>query len=102
WARGRAGGDARLALRALVAFYGLLAYLTWPTLALGWTLSTMRRGLASMTRILEIVEESSTTNRTGVSEPYRVVLSPPSVKSGLPDPAITTPTPILHATIPPP
>jgi len=96
WAGGRAVVDGRLTLGALVAFNGYLAYLTWPTLALGWTLSTMRRGLTSMTRILEIVEESSTTNRTGVSEPYRVVLSPPSVKSGLTDPATTIP-----ATTPP-
>src|SRR5438128_12702453 len=61
----------------------------------------MRRGLTSMTRILEIVEESSTTNRTGVSEPYRVVLSPPSVKSGLTDPATTTPAPTIPATTTP-
>ncbi len=59
WAGGRAVVDGRLTLGALVAFNGYLAYLTWPTLALGWTLSTVRRGLTSMTRILEIVEESA-------------------------------------------
>jgi ATP-binding cassette subfamily B protein len=59
WAGGRAVVDGRLTLGALVAFNGYLAYLTWPTLALGWTLSTVRRGLTSMTRILEIVEEST-------------------------------------------
>ncbi len=59
WAGGRAVVDGRLSLGALVAFNGYLAYLTWPTLALGWTLSTMRRGLTSMARILEIVEEST-------------------------------------------
>ena len=58
WAGGRAVVDGRLSLGALVAFNGYLAYLTWPTLAIGWTLSTVRRGLTSMTRILEIVEES--------------------------------------------
>jgi ATP-binding cassette subfamily B protein len=56
WAGGRAVVDGRLSLGALVAFNGYLAYLTWPTLALGWTLSTVRRGLTSMGRILEIVE----------------------------------------------
>jgi len=61
WAGGRAVVDGRLTLGALVAFNGYLAYLTWPTLALGWTLSTMRRGLTSMGRILEIVEESAAT-----------------------------------------
>jgi len=56
WAGGRAVVDGRLTLGALVAFNGYLAYLTWPTLALGWTLSTVRRGLTSMGRILEIVD----------------------------------------------
>src|SRR5262249_31137778 len=40
---------------SLVAFNGYLAYLAWPTLALGWTLGTFRRGLTSMGRIQEIV-----------------------------------------------
>ncbi|MGH7305103.1 MAG: ABC transporter ATP-binding protein [Candidatus Rokuibacteriota bacterium] len=55
WAGGRAVVDGRLTLGALVAFNGYLAYLTWPTLALGWTLSTVRRGLTSMTRLLEVI-----------------------------------------------
>ena len=55
WAGGRAVVDGRLSLGALVAFNGYLAYLTWPTIALGWTLSIVRRGLTSMTRIQEIV-----------------------------------------------
>ena len=59
WAGGRAVVDGRLTLGALVAFNGYLAYLTWPTLALGWTLSTVRRGLTSMTRILEIIGAGS-------------------------------------------
>jgi len=45
-----------LSLGALVAFNGYLAYLAWPTIALGFTLSLVRRGLTSMTRIQEIVE----------------------------------------------
>ena len=101
WAGGRAVVDGRLTLGALVAFNGYLAYLTWPTLALGWTLSTVRRGLTSMTRILEIVEESGTTERTGVSEPGRAILSPPSAKAGLSDPAISIATTIPATTTPP-
>jgi len=106
WAGGRAVVDGRLTLGALVAFNGYLAYLTWPTLALGWTLSTVRRGLTSMTRILEIVEAASpgraaVTGGTGVTEPSRVVLSLPSVKSGLTDPATIPPaTTIPAATTP--
>ncbi len=59
WAGGRAVVDSRLSLGALVAFNGYLAYLTWPTIALGWTLSIVRRGLTSMTRIQEIVVAGS-------------------------------------------
>src|SRR3989442_9027393 len=54
-----------------------------------------------MHRIMRTVEESRTTNRPGVSEPYRVVLSPPSVKPGLTDPATTTPAPTIPATTTP-
>jgi len=55
WAGGRAVLDGRITLGALVAFNGYLAYLAWPTIALGWTLSIVRRGLTSMGRIQEIV-----------------------------------------------
>ncbi len=59
WAGGRAVVDGRLSLGALVAFNGYLAYLTWPTIALGWTLSIVRRGLTSMNRIQEIIVAGS-------------------------------------------
>lgn len=54
WAGGRAVVDGRLSLGALVAFNGYLAYLAWPTIALGLTLSVVRRGLTSMERIQEV------------------------------------------------
>src|SRR2546430_1984190 len=54
WAGGKAVVEGRLTLGALAAFNGYLAYLTWPTIALGWTLSIVRRGLTSMARIQEI------------------------------------------------
>ncbi len=55
WLGGRAVVEGRITLGALVAFNGYLAYLAWPTIALGWTLSIVRRGLTSLGRILEIV-----------------------------------------------
>jgi ATP-binding cassette subfamily B protein len=58
WLGGRAVMEGRLTLGALVAFQGYLAYLAWPTLALGFTLSLARRGLTSMARIREITEEA--------------------------------------------
>ena len=63
WAGGRAVVDGRLSLGALVAFNGYLAYLTWPTMALGWTLSIVRRGLTSMTRLTEITEAADAEAR---------------------------------------
>ena len=66
WAGGRAVLDGRITLGALVAFNGYLAYLAWPTIALGWTLSIVRRGLTSMGRIQEIVDTHLTaTGRRG-------------------------------------
>jgi len=56
WAGGRAVVDDRMTLGALVAFNGYLAYLAGPTMGLGWTLSIVRRGLTSMTRIQEVVD----------------------------------------------
>lgn len=55
WVGGRAVLEGRITLGSLVAFTGYLAYLAWPTIALGWTLSIVRRGLTSMGRILEIL-----------------------------------------------
>ena len=55
WLGGLAVMQGRLTLGALVAFNGYLAYLAWPTLALGWTLGMFRRGLTSMERIQDIV-----------------------------------------------
>jgi ATP-binding cassette subfamily B protein len=40
----------------LVAFNAYLAYLAWPTLALGWVLSLWQRGLAGWSRIVSILE----------------------------------------------
>jgi ATP-binding cassette subfamily B multidrug efflux pump len=68
WAGGKAVVDGRLSLGALAAFNGYLAYLTWPTIALGWTLSIVRRGLTSMQRIQEIVG-ARTTVVAGIASP---------------------------------
>jgi ATP-binding cassette, subfamily B, multidrug efflux pump len=55
----RGGGgviEGSISLGAFVAFNGYLAYLAWPTVALGWTLAVARRGLSSMQRIAEILD----------------------------------------------
>lgn len=56
WVGGTAVAEGRLTLGALVAFNGYLAHLAWPTIALGWTLAVVRRGLTSLQRIGEILE----------------------------------------------
>ena len=55
WVGGRDVASGRITLGDLVAFNGYLGYLAWPTVALGLTLSVVRRGLTSMERIQEIV-----------------------------------------------
>jgi len=65
WLGGEAVLGGRLSLGALVAFNGYLAYLAWPTVALGWTLSMIRRGLTSMGRIHEIVQAAPPLSAPG-------------------------------------
>ena len=90
WAGGRAVVDGRLSLGALVAFNGYLAYLTWPTLALGWTLSIVRRGLTSMTRLEEVIGPARADTGFVVAGPMRPArtvvagsVSPASTEGGL-------------------
>ncbi len=54
WVGGREVAAGRMTLGALVAFMGYLGYLAWPTMALGFTMSVVRRGLTSMARIQEM------------------------------------------------
>ncbi len=44
-------------LGELVAFMGYLTQLTWPFIAVGWVISLVQRGEASMRRILEVWRE---------------------------------------------
>jgi ATP-binding cassette subfamily B protein len=55
WFGGKAVVDGRITLGAFVAFSGYLAYLGWPILALGWVLAAVRRGLAAMERVAELL-----------------------------------------------
>ena len=58
WAGGSAVASGRLSLGSLVAFTGYLGYLAWPTVALGFTLALGRRGLASMERVQQVLDEA--------------------------------------------
>jgi ATP-binding cassette subfamily B multidrug efflux pump len=56
---GRAVLEGRLSLGVLVAFSGYVAYLAWPTMALGWVLAIVRRGLSALERVIEILDTPS-------------------------------------------
>jgi ATP-binding cassette, subfamily B, multidrug efflux pump len=56
---GREVIQGRISLGDFVAFNAYLAYLMWPTFALGWILNTFQRGLAAFRRIGEILGETA-------------------------------------------
>jgi ATP-binding cassette, subfamily B, multidrug efflux pump len=68
WVGGRAVVEGRITLGAFVAFGAYLAHLAWPTIALGWTLSNLKRGLASMARITEILDIPGAADRGAAAE----------------------------------
>src|SRR6185295_18982757 len=57
WLGGKAVVDGRISLGAFVAFNGYLTQLARPTIALGWTLASIQRGLAAMSRVTEVLDE---------------------------------------------
>lgn len=75
WVGGHGVAQGRITLGALVAFNGYLAYLAWPTVALGLTLSVVRRGLTSMARIQEIVDVARAPEPAGER-----LAAPPSIR----------------------
>lgn len=68
WLGGKAVVDGRITLGAFVAFNGYLAYLAWPTVALGWTLGNLQRGLAAMQRIAEVLDAPAEAEPDGGAE----------------------------------
>jgi len=63
---GKAVVDGRIDLGQMVQFNAYLAMLLWPTLALGWMISLFQRGLASWTRIRELL-----ASRPKITSPER-------------------------------
>lgn len=64
WQGGQAVASGRITLGQLVQFFGYLAMLSWPMIALGWTTTLFQQGLASMGRLDEIFD-----TRPAVAEP---------------------------------
>jgi len=53
---GRMVIDGAISVGTLVAFLAYVAQLTWPTIALGWTVNLWQRGLASLDRMGEVFD----------------------------------------------
>jgi ATP-binding cassette subfamily B protein len=68
WLGGKAVVDGRISLGSFVAFNGYLAQLAWPTVALGWTLASIQRGLAAMQRVTEILDSRPHESLGGLSD----------------------------------
>jgi ATP-binding cassette subfamily B protein len=68
WLGGKAVVDGRITLGSFVAFNGYLAQLAWPTVALGWTLASIQRGLAAMQRVTEILDSRAHESPGGLSD----------------------------------
>jgi ATP-binding cassette subfamily B protein len=65
WLGGKAVVDGRISLGAFVAFNGYLTQLAWPTIALGWTLASIQRGMAAMVRVTDVLDERAHTDWDG-------------------------------------
>jgi ATP-binding cassette, subfamily B, multidrug efflux pump len=55
---GQAVASGRLSLDDFVSFNAYLALLTWPMIALGWTVTLLQQGSASMVRIAEVLHRA--------------------------------------------
>lgn len=65
------GGEimaGHISLGTLVAFFGYLAWMIWPMMALGWVISLYQRGTASLDRINKILNTPAKITDPGESE----------------------------------
>ena len=94
WLGGKAVVDGRISLGSFVAFNGYLAQLAWPTIALGWTLASIQRGLAAMQRVVEILDSAGHESLGGRPEQDGLsadwgsagaISGPPQMKKSAPD-----------------
>ncbi|MES1204851.1 MAG: ABC transporter ATP-binding protein [Pseudomonadota bacterium] len=59
WAGGREVIAGRMTLGGLIAFNAYLAYLSFPTIALGWILAVWQRGIAAWVRVRDLLATPS-------------------------------------------
>jgi len=97
---GREMTAGRITLGTLVAFFGYLAWLVWPMMALGWVISLYQRGTASLMRINTILNTNplvadpvSTPKGAG---PVRGKIEFRKLTFAYPSQGNAAPSPILH------
>jgi ATP-binding cassette, subfamily B, multidrug efflux pump len=56
WLGSRAAMSGRISVGQLVAFNAYLANLAWPMIAFGWVTNLLQRGMASWTRMLQVMD----------------------------------------------
>jgi ATP-binding cassette, subfamily B, multidrug efflux pump len=57
WMGGWQLAEHRITLGSFVMFYTYMGMLVWPMIAMGWVANLMQRGRASLTRIMEWIDE---------------------------------------------
>jgi ATP-binding cassette subfamily B protein len=72
WLGGRKVALGTMTLGELVGFYGYLAMLSWPVMALGYVINLYQRGSAALARLLEILDSPVAS---GYQEPGTAQLS---------------------------
>jgi ATP-binding cassette subfamily B protein len=87
WLGGKAVVDGRISLGSFVAFNGYLAQLAWPTIALGWTLASIQRGLAAMQRVTEILDSAGHESLGGLADASFFISGGPEMAPALPQSA---------------
>jgi ATP-binding cassette subfamily B protein len=70
---GQAVASGRLSLGDFVRFNAYLALLTWPMIALGWTVTLVQQGSASMARISEVLHRPTTIETQPKAQPRAAV-----------------------------
>lgn len=70
---GRAVASGRLTLGEFVQFNAYLGLLTWPMIALGWTVTLYQQGSASMERIAQVLHRQPAILSPTIARPARTI-----------------------------
>ncbi|MEO5895001.1 MAG: ABC transporter ATP-binding protein [Vicinamibacterales bacterium] len=71
WLGGKAVVERRITLGEFFAFNSYLAMLSWPMIAFGWVTNILQRGMASWSRMLEVMDAVPAISDADVTEQGR-------------------------------